>query len=275
MVNLCVKLKQKENNKYRYVLSTEDEIYPSFNVNSVNAILYSPDTLLDDGEWFYVEDVTKQIFKIDLLDFQFSTVDFDSLNSEAFEKIDYVFVVDKDLIYFQNVTKTKLVAKNGFLSIGGDFKYEKNIHHISFNVFPDAVYDRKKDTLYFRRLASITSIFHNIDQLYREATEEETRQFLSEKFISLKEGYDSSYVKTSNRKRIALAQTILSQLDESSRHQIFEYIGVYYPVLRGSNGSFHIGSENDLKLLLYGIEQRFYTTVVGGEKRIANSVIKI
>ena len=29
----------------------------------------------------------------------------------------------------------------------------------------------------------------------------------------------------------------------------------------------------DMKKLLFGIEQRFYTTPVGGEKRIANSVI--
>ena len=36
---------------------------------------------------------------------------------------------------------------------------------------------------------------------------------------------------------------------------------------------FAVNSEDELKLLLYGIEQRFYTTLVGGERRIANSVI--
>ena len=30
-----------------------------------------------------------------------------------------------------------------------------------------------------------------------------------------------------------------------------------------------------MKKLLFGIEQRFYTTPVGGEKRIANSVIPL
>jgi hypothetical protein len=37
--------------------------------------------------------------------------------------------------------------------------------------------------------------------------------------------------------------------------------------------SFEVGTEDELKMLLYGIEQRFYTTIVGGEKRIANSVV--
>jgi len=43
--------------------------------------------------------------------------------------------------------------------------------------------------------------------------------------------------------------------------------------LKVSENSFEVGSENELKMLLYGIEQRFYTTPVGGEKRLANSVI--
>ena len=39
--------------------------------------------------------------------------------------------------------------------------------------------------------------------------------------------------------------------------------------------NFTIESENDLKSLLYGIEQRYYTTLLGNEKRLANSVTTI
>lgn len=53
------------------------------------------------------------------------------------------------------------------------------------------------------------------------------------------------------------------------------YIGDYCPGLKVSENSFEVGSENELKMLLYGIEQRFYTTPVGGEKRLANSVITL
>ena len=38
------------------------------------------------------------------------------------------------------------------------------------------------------------------------------------------------------------------------------------------NQKFEISTDDKLKLLLYGIEQRFYTTPFGQEKRIANSV---
>lgn len=43
--------------------------------------------------------------------------------------------------------------------------------------------------------------------------------------------------------------------------------------LIAENDSFKISNEKELKLLLYGIEQRFYTTPDGRERRIANSVI--
>ena len=75
--------------------------------------------------------------------------------------------------------------------------------------------------LYFRRLESITGIFRGIDQLYKEATDEETTQFLSSGFIQLKDEYSASKVKTANRKRIALAQKTLADLDDDSRNNIF------------------------------------------------------
>ena len=36
--------------------------------------------------------------------------------------------------------------------------------------------------------------------------------------------------------------------------------------------TFEISDDDSLKLLIYGIEQRFYTTQFGQEKRLANSV---
>lgn len=43
--------------------------------------------------------------------------------------------------------------------------------------------------------------------------------------------------------------------------------------MRTENNAFLVGSKDEFKMVLFGIEQRFYTTPVGDEKRIANSVI--
>lgn len=79
--------------------------------------------------------------------------------------------------------------------------------------------------------------------LYREATQEETDSFLANDFISLKDDYSGSKVKTANRKRIALAAKTLSELDEPDRKNIFKYIGDYCPDLKVSENSFEVGSE--------------------------------
>lgn len=96
---------------------------------------------------------------------------------------------------------------------------------IVINTIPEQFINKNTDVLYFKRLEAITSIFRGIDQLYKEATEEETTQFLENDFIQLKQNYNASKVKTANRKRIALAQKTLDSLDADSRRNIFTYIG--------------------------------------------------
>ena len=53
---------------------------------------------------------------------------------------------------------------------------------------------------------------------------------------------------------------------------MFDYIKDYYPNLNVNNGKAQISNEEDLKNILYGLEERFYTTLISKEKRIANSI---
>lgn len=273
MDSICVKLKQREKDKYRRLLSINDGLYASITISADLVSTYTPGALLEDGEWFCIQEMSQKEFCIDILSSDYSSVDFRTLDRSDFTKIDFLFVIAENHIVFQNISKAKLLSKRCIFAFGEGYQYQDDCSEIVINDVPDAVYDKTNDTLYFRRLESITSIFRGIDQLYREATEEETNQFLSNDFINLKDGYSSNNVKTANRKRIALAMKTLNELSEDDRKNIFSYIGDYCPELQSSENSFEIGSEDDMKKLLFGIEQRFYTTLVGGEKRIANSII--
>ena len=255
MANLCAKLKQREKNKYRKIVSTDEPVYSIEDITINTSTPYVPGAALEEGEWFSVQNASRQEYKIDLLTTEQFTVDFNSMSRSEF------------------VSKARLVSKKCILCLGEDFEYKADRREIVINTIPDAIYNKTTDVLYFKRLESITSIFRGIDQLYKEATEEETTQFLANDFIQLKQDYNASKVKTANRKRIALAQKTLERLDADSRRNIFTYIGEYCPELKVSETSFEVGDEEELKMLLYGIEQRFYTTIVGGEKRIANSVV--
>lgn len=275
MKNICVKLSQRENKKYRKMLSSEETIFPEFDPDNTSTSPYTPGATLQDDDWFCITNAKGKDYSIDLLSESFSTADMDSLTRAEFDKIDYLFVIDDRFIFFQNVSKSKLVSQKRIVHFGEGFTYKTDCAEIVIRDLPDAIYDKTTDSLYFRRLESITGIFRGIDMLYREATQEETDTFLANDFISLKDDYSSNKVKTANRKRIALAAKTLSELDESDRKNIFKYIGDYCPDLKVSENAFEVGSENELKMLLYGIEQRFYTTPVGGEKRIANSIIAL
>lgn len=274
MKPVFVKLKSKE---FRKIVSLEnEEIYPKKQSLFQNAVDYTPGYKLEEDEWFKITNFSKNDYGIEnLLKQDFDSVDFDLLTKKEFDKIDFLFTEIEQSIFFQNIPKSQLLKKKMIGNFGESFKYIAESKQIFIKEIPDAVYDTQTDALYFRKLESITGIFKGIDQLYREATTEETEKFLKNDFISLDNEYDVSKVKIPNRKRIALATDILNNLTAADKKNIFNYISEYCSNLKKDESSFLISSEDDLKLILFGIQQRFYTTPVGNEKRIANSVIKL
>lgn len=274
MNTVCVKLRMREHgNKYRKVLSTNEMVYPELQELVETSFSYTAGTVLDSGEWFQIENASQQPYAIDLITQRFETPDFELLTVSEFQKIDFLFVKSGTTIFFQKISKAKLAKKKGIIKFGENFQYDSQREEIIIHELPDAAYCRLKDTLYFRKLESITSIFKGIEDLYREATEDEVKQFLENDFITLKEGYGVSKVKTANRKRIALVTKTLSELKPEERANILSYIEEYCPDLKTEDDRFLVGDEEELRMVLFGIDQRFYTTPVGARKRIANSVI--
>lgn len=274
MNTVFVKLRMRGNaNKYRKMLSTDEQIYAEVSELVQLTYAYSAGATLEPGEWFKIENASQQPYAIEVIRQNLETLDFDSLARSEFAQIDYFLVKSGDTIYFQNVSKTRLASKKRLGSFGEAFRYESDSKEIVINEMPDAIYCSEADILYFRKLEPIVGIFKGIAELYREVTDAETEEFLQNSFIALKDNYGTSNVKTANRKRIAMANATLSALNIEERSEIFSYIGEYCPDLKTENNAFSVSCEDELRLVLFGIEQRFYTTPVGEEKRIANSVI--
>ncbi|WP_418000997.1 hypothetical protein [Lacticaseibacillus paracasei] len=119
------------------------------------------------------------------------------------------------------------------------------------------------------------AIFPGIIALYRDATKREISDFLSQDFIQTAEGFNGDSVQVNNRKRIAALRDKYNAYNNSQRNDLKKYIQGYDLGLRFEDGKFLISSDADLKKLIYGIDQRYYTTPIDNEKRIANSVINI
>lgn len=270
-----LKLRASENEKYRRVLASDDRIFPDIQLLTNNSVEYNPKTILGEEGCFKITDFSEKDYCNKLIKEGFCTPDFNQLIKEEFTQIDYIFVLREGDLLFQNVSKSKLVAKKRIFHVGEDFIYESNHESLQIKLIPDAVYVKATDTLYFRKLESITSIFKGITELYREATNQEVEQFLNSDFIRLENNFSFTNVKTSNRKRIAMALKTLENLNDVDKQDIITYISGYCTQLDYNDGVFTVGSETALTQILYGIEQRFYTTPIGSEKRLANSVIKL
>ena len=258
-----------------YKLLSDTEIY-CFDVSSISLVEYSSDHLLDEDSWFKVDNFSKQEFFLDFLGKQFVSSEYNSIPKSKYKEIVYLCSIQNEDYFFQKVTPSSYVTKK-FLALGDELVIEDKVDRVVINYFPDAIYLKKEDRLIFRNLATISSIFKGIDMLYKEATQEEVQQFIDLDFIKVSNDYDAQKVGKQNRKRIALALATFTAMSNADKDTIFDYVQEYCANLKfdKSAKNFEISSEEDMKFLLYGIEQRFYTTVCGKEKRLANSIQKL
>lgn len=275
MNHTIAKIRQREaGTKYRKIF-TGEELY-TLPDEIKNFIKYDPNHNLDEDSWFGIEKFSQQEYCIEILKKDFISAEYGlKLKKKEASKIDYIFTYqNEDVYYFQNVTKSQLQHRR-YIKLGDEYTFVSNSRDISINKLPDAIYLKSRDVLYFKKLSSISKIFVGISILYREATHQETVKFLENDFITLKDDFSAKKVKQYNRKRIALAIERLNDYEDDQKKAVFDCIKDYYPKLIDKKGAFKVSNDDELKLLLYGIDQRFYTTPDGKEKRIANSIIKI
>ncbi|OMH27839.1 ATP F0F1 synthase synthase [Motiliproteus sp. MSK22-1] len=273
MDHVFAKVKGLRKNPFFKMIS-DCTLFEPVAINLAGCVDYNPDHNLDEDAWFKIDQFSQKGYCIDLLKNDFDSKDYADLTKAQFAKISYLFAVQGDDFYFQKITPS-LFMKKKMIGFGECAEIEESGSRLVINSQPDAIYIKAFDTLVFRSLATISSIFKSIDSLYKEATNAEVEQFLDTSFIELTNEYDVTKVSKPNRKRVALAMATLDSMSDQDKTNMLTYIDGYCKQqlqFDKKNSKLEISSDNDLKLLLYGIEQRFYTTPFGQEKRLANSV---
>lgn len=223
---------------------------------------------------FFDDQFSTRSFCIDLLKDHFRSTDYPEASKVKTMEIEYICSYQENIYFFQRVFKHNIVMHKR-ITLGDHVRLDKGEKSIVINDNADGIYVKDGDVLYFRKLQTIAPIFKGIEDLYKEATQEETELFLTNDFIKLDNSYNADKVKKMNRKRIAMAMDTLKGFDGKQKKRILDYTHKYYPQLfyESKKGIFTIGSEEDMKYLLWGIEQRYYTTPVTKENRVANSVM--
>lgn len=207
----------------------------------------------------------------------FSTAGYNDLEKNCIKELHYILIENEknNCVYIQKITKSTIIKQKMIPLVSKDYKLLENETLLLFKSCPDAILDTREDKFYFRNLSILTSIFRGIEALYKEATDEDIDEFISNKFIKLDEDYTKNKIKSNNRKKILLVNEILNKLPEDSKNKLLDYTSKYCDKLIYKDGIFEISNEKELKELLYGLQERYYTTEIGREKRIANSIISI
>lgn len=253
------------------ILSTNEDIYEPQDLTSNTP--YSDQTLLEEDEWYALVNFNDSEFSNDFIALA-SPVDTTVLNQieeASYEKIKYLCYECDGKKYFQKSLSSSYLKRKWF-TVSPQPVFESNKNIITLAPNPDAVYDIGTDTLYFKDISRVKAIFHGIESLYREATQAEVDTFLEHDFIEVSEDYTADQVKVPNRKRIAQLTAKIAGFSDEDKEHIFGYIHEYRPEIGFNDGVFTVESEDDLTAVLYGIDERYYTTDIGHEKRIANSV---
>lgn len=270
---LFAHVKSRNSGELFKVISGESVFAPMVLVD-FDLVEYSPDHHIDQDSWFVINDFSKKEFCLDFLKGRFDSKDFNSIDKERFSVIDFIVSLQDDVFYFQRITKTMFLERK-IICFGECAALQNSDRRLVLKEFPDAVYFPLQDKLIFKDLSCVSGIFKGVDVLFREATDEEVGKFLSEPFIALNDGYCVKSVSTLNRKRISSVCDLLSKMSDDERKGIVSYIKEYAGsdlVYDDVSGKFLISKEVHLKNLLYGIQQRFYTTIFGRERRLANSI---
>ena len=239
---------------------------------------YDDEYKLKDDEWFVVENFSKKEYCISLLKEDFVSALYSNINKDNYNKIDFIVAIQDDNYYlFQKITPSLLYSRKSFISLFSEQpRLLKGEFILVIKENPDCIYVKDIDKLYFKNLNTITSIFNGINELYREATDKEVEDFLNMEIISLGANFNKDQVKTANRRRIKEAIEKYYSFSDIQKLMIPTYINKYCPNLYNSSiNKFSISCEKELTELLNTFNQRYYTTEIDSEKRLANSITKL
>lgn len=273
---LLARIKTRKSKNLRLAIS-EQTIYPDLETD--NSMEYNDEQKLQEGEWFVLHDFSKKDYCPDWMKQDFNIMAYNQLDKGEHKEILYLIAIQNeyDDYCFQWILSHGRILRKRFFTFSEQPKLQEYENLLVINDQPDAIYRKSEDNLYFRDLGRTKHFFSGIEELYREATDAEVDNFLGIDIIQLSNNFEKSKVKVPNRRKIRAAQKQYDKFDEAEKTKLKAYIAEFCCELKETKDgkSYEIGSDNQLRELLNAIDQRYYSTPIGNEKRVATSVQKV
>lgn len=241
-----------------------------------DAVLYDPNNT-EANQWFKIDGFDQKEGFLPLLAQQINAADLDNLEREQYDTIEFIAFFDQDRYYLQKITRSNYLTRKWFSWDGDIMKYQEDEGIIYINPIPNCIYNTNNKAIYFMDIAKAYGIFSSLKLDYQTATDDETTRFIHSDIIDASE-LPIEKVGVSNRKRIT---SVLSKYEEYSPEEkatLKEYIKLNV----GGNLNFDdmtqkfiVNTDTQLRLLLYGIQQRFYMPPLVDEVQVATSTTSI
>ncbi|TCQ78692.1 hypothetical protein EDF68_10693 [Ochrobactrum sp. BH3] len=271
MSQVVARLKRKSVEVCKVMASDEDIISLP---NLVDIVPFDPHYKPEDGQWLTIAEFSKTNYAIDALGAVVNTADFPQLKKDQATDLKFICIIQGEYRLYQRVIPSQIVKKK-WMKVSDEFSIVEGEKIILLNDIPDAIHNTVSDKLYFADFAILKTFFSKIEELYREATDEEVKAFLQSEVIKAVPNFTSENVSKPNRQRIALAQDKLATYSKQNVEQLLQEFPDYVGDVEVKDGAFEVKNDNDLKMAIFCIEERFYTTAISKEKRLANSILTL
>lgn len=246
-------------------------------VDLSDSMVYDPNNNVAH-QWFKLEHLQQTQYYNELFRNPIDAGELTTLNVNQLDDIKFFAYYVNNRFYIQRMLLGCYIKKAGFWSCGEQIQFSNDNKMVTINPIPDGVYDLQTDTLYFQELNRLYNIFPNIKLEYVQGTATSIRDFLSNDIIDLDAGFTENDVSLSNRKRINEVARVYNGYTQDQKNELRNYIHLF------SNGDleyndlnckFKIKNDIELRLLLFGMQMRFYKQPLNEETQVATSTTSI
>ncbi len=251
-------------------------------------IKFLPDYKLDDNEWFYVDinAEDKVMMMAPYLPALDSTVDANNIISSQYKELAVLYLASKDSdgkikIIFNRIFNKFYIASKVYLKFidSGEATVTTEENMVEFNSNVDAYWDDATSKLYFKSYSTIKPLFKGIDKFYRSATSEEVDSFVNSDFFKVEKSFKSENLGERALKHIAgiIDEESIDLNNLEVRKKYNEYAKGYSEsgISINKDGKFILTKVSDLTHVINLLQERYYTSQITKEKRVAHSTSNI
>lgn len=274
MGTLVAKIK---NNEQWVLISDQVEINVWNNIDLTDTMLYDPNNQMAH-QWFRIEELRNTEFFNPLFGNTIEAGELQTIDVQHLDDIKFFAYFANGKFYIQRMLTGCYIKKASFWSLGESIQFSNDNKMVTINTVSDGIYDVNQDILYFQELNRLYSIFPNIKSKYVEGTANVISEFLANDIITLGDGFSEEKVSVSNRKRIYIVAQVYNTYTQEQKKSLKEYIHKFSDGDLEYNEdfqNFNIHNDTELRLLLYGMQMRFFKQPLSIDVQVATSTTSI